>query len=78
NKDGKLSWRPLQLIHPVLYVNLVNIITKKENWEKITSRFIKFRSNNQIECLSIPVIGNDEKDKAAQVSEWWQKVELRS
>ncbi|EAW4440283.1 RNA-directed DNA polymerase, partial [Salmonella enterica] len=78
NKDGKLSWRPLQLIHPVLYVNLVNIITKKENWEKITSRFIKFRSNNRIECLSIPVIGNDEKDKAAQVSEWWQKVELRS
>src|SRR5476649_1519650 len=27
NKDGKLSWRPLQLIHPVLYVNLVREIT---------------------------------------------------
>lgn len=34
NKDGKLSWRPLQLIHPVLYVNLVNIITKRKIGKK--------------------------------------------
>ncbi len=27
NKDGKYSWRPFQLIHPALYVNLVNNIT---------------------------------------------------
>ena len=24
NKDGKFAWRPLELIHPVLYVSLVN------------------------------------------------------
>ncbi|MBJ9306985.1 RNA-directed DNA polymerase [Citrobacter freundii] len=78
NKDGKLSWRPLQIIHPVLYINLVNIITKVESWEKIKSRFASFQNNPKIECLSMPVVGDSEKDKAAQVSNWWQKVELRS
>lgn len=78
NKDGKLSWRPLQIVHPVLYVNLVNILTKADNWEKIKTRFASFQRNPKIECLSIPVVGDDEKDKAAQVSNWWQKVELRS
>ncbi|MCO5334927.1 MAG: hypothetical protein M9893_13200, partial [Pyrinomonadaceae bacterium] len=24
NKDGKFAWRPFQLIHPALYVSLVN------------------------------------------------------
>ncbi len=32
NKDGKFDWRQLQLINPALYVSLVNIITKKNNW----------------------------------------------
>lgn len=28
NKDGKLSWRPLQIIHPLVYVDLVHEITR--------------------------------------------------
>lgn len=79
NKDGKLSWRPLQLIHPVLYVNLVREITKKDNWEKLKARFCAFKENKRIQCLSIPVISPDnKKDRAAQISRWWQKFELRS
>ena len=31
NKGGEFSWRTLQLIHPVLYVDLVNIITEPKN-----------------------------------------------
>ncbi|MBI3617945.1 MAG: reverse transcriptase, partial [Candidatus Omnitrophica bacterium] len=27
NKDGRYAWRPFQLIHPALYVSLVNEIT---------------------------------------------------
>ena len=27
NKDGKFSWRQFELIHPAIYVSLVNIIT---------------------------------------------------
>lgn len=30
NKDGKLSYRPLQLIHPLIYVSLVKEITQKK------------------------------------------------
>ena len=33
NKDGKYAWRPFELIHPILYVNLVNDICEKKHWE---------------------------------------------
>jgi hypothetical protein len=32
NKDGKFAWRPLELIHPVIYVSLVNVICVHANW----------------------------------------------
>ena len=39
NKDGKYAWRQLQIIHPILYVDLVNLITEEENWELIKNKF---------------------------------------
>src|SRR5690606_13795168 len=42
NKDGKFAWRPFQLIHPVLYVSLVNKITEQANWNLIGTRFAQF------------------------------------
>ena len=33
NKDGKYSWRPFEIIHPVIYVCLVNKICNKDNWK---------------------------------------------
>lgn len=39
NKSGDYSWRPLVLIHPVLYVDLVNILIEKNNWDKLLERF---------------------------------------
>ena len=39
NKDGKYSWRPFQLIHPAIYVSLVNCITEEKNWKFIVNRF---------------------------------------
>lgn len=32
NKDGKYGWRPMEIMHPVLYVKLVNDITTRDNW----------------------------------------------
>ncbi len=32
NKDGRYSWRPYELIHPVLYVSLV-VTTKPGMWK---------------------------------------------
>jgi RNA-directed DNA polymerase len=80
NKDGKLSWRPLQLIHPVLYVNLVREITKEKNWTKLKALPCLMQEDENIKCLSLPVqrADDDLKDRAEQVSQWWQDVELKS
>ncbi|TCP92094.1 reverse transcriptase (RNA-dependent DNA polymerase) [Cricetibacter osteomyelitidis] len=79
NKDGKLSWRPLQIIHPLVYVALVHKITKEDNWKKLQTRFKKFRRNKNIKCLSIPIQSdNQQSDKAQQISNWWEQVEQQS
>ena len=80
NKDGEYAWRLFQLIHPVLYASLVNKITEKLNWETITQRFTKLKTDAIVECVSLPVVPSDKQqsDKAAQVSTWWHKTEQKS
>jgi hypothetical protein len=79
NKDGKLSWRPFQIINPLVYVALVHEITEQKNWEKLQGRFKKFSKNEKIKCLSIPVQSeNKQSDKAQQISNWWEQVEQQS
>ena len=79
NKDGKYAWRPLQLIHPAIYVSLVNKITEEENWILIKKRFEKFQENKQIECHSLPVISETDKksNQAEQILTWWEMIEQR-
>lgn len=78
NKDGKFAWRPLELIHPVIYVSLVNLICDADNWVEITNRFAEFKSG-PVECCSSPVISVDQQsNKATQVRNWWQAVEQQS
>ena len=79
NKDGKFAWRPLELIHPAIYISLVNLICIPDNWATIQKRFSEFEGG-AIECCSIPVMAVDdqEKDVAAQVRSWWVKVEQES
>lgn len=79
NKDGKFAWRSLQLIHPALYVSLVNKITDQANWNFIVERFAQFQSNHNIRCYSIPLRSDDiQSDKATAVSQWWQEIEQQS
>ncbi|MXY93251.1 MAG: RNA-directed DNA polymerase [Caldilineaceae bacterium SB0664_bin_27] len=79
NKDGKLSWRPYELIHPVLYVSLVDQMTRKESWQEIVDRFTEFTSLPRISCLSLPVESlTTETDKAEQIKHWWMEVEQKS
>lgn len=73
NKDANLSWRPLQLIHPVLYVALVDLITGKDNWDKIVARFKYFRKTKHIRCKSMPVCSNIRND-VQQISNWRKDV----
>lgn len=79
NKDGKFAWRPFQLIHPALYVSLVNKMTEQSNWNTIVSRFAQFQANSNIRCYSIPVRSEtDQSDKATTVGQWWQTIEQQS
>ncbi|MGE0756647.1 MAG: RNA-directed DNA polymerase [Pirellulaceae bacterium] len=79
NKDGRHAWRPFQLVHPALYVSLVNTITEKDHWTTIRKRFTEFTSIDTINCLSIPVKSlSKQKDQAAQISRWWQGIEQGS
>jgi len=79
NKDGKFAWRPFQLIHPALYVSLVNKITEQANWNLIVARFAQFQANPNIRCYSIPLRSDDQQsDRATSINQWWQAIEQQS
>ncbi len=76
NKDGRHAWRPFQLIHPALYVSLVQKITEPAQWKLIRDRFKEFQKASNLKCLSIPIEASSaRKDKAAQILNWWQGIE---
>ncbi len=78
NKDGKFAWRPLELIHPAIYVSLVNTICEPDNWLHIKKRFSEFEAG-KIDCCSAPVLSIDNQtDVATQIGNWWQSVEQQS
>ena len=79
NKDGKYAWRPLQIIHPISYIDLVYIMTEPLNWQIITERFEQFEKLENIECHSIPFeVNNKKKVKANIIENWLENVEKRS
>lgn len=79
NKNGQYSWRLFQLIHPVIYVSLVHKITEENNWKVVVDKLKEYNENNFVECLSLPVVSEDEKsDKASQINVWLQEVEQQS
>lgn len=78
NKDGAFAWRPIELIHPVLYIDLVNTITEKKSWGQVKSLFLR-RDKSHVECISIPLkSSSEESNKAETVSNWWDKIEQES
>ena len=79
NKDGAFAWRPLQLINPALYIQLVKFITKKDNWGIIINRFSEFQKNQHIQCCSLPLFsfGNENPKKDA-ILNWWDNIEQQS
>ena len=79
NKDGRYAWRPLELIHPAIYVSLVLCMTEPHQWELICNRFRGFHNNSKVSCLSLPVESlTKQKDKASQIHQWWWEVEQKS
>ena len=78
NKDGKLAWRPLELINPAAYVYLVNIITDKKNWNQIQARFKTFQKNKNIKCCSLPIVKNNSSNKGETIKSWFENFEKES
>ena len=79
NKDGKYAWRQLQIIHPFIYVDLVNIITDHENWEIIQKNFSEFdntSNDSKIRCISIPKQSKSKiSDTGNTILGWWKNSE---
>ncbi|MCY4109903.1 MAG: RNA-directed DNA polymerase [Chloroflexi bacterium] len=79
NKDGRYAWRPLELVHPALYVALVHSLTEPCHWSLICDRFSQFKSRAGIKCLSLPAQeSTNEQDEAVQRSALWSSVERTS
>ncbi len=79
NKDGRYAWRPFEIIHPVIYVDLVNLITEPSAWLQVKRKFEGFAQDPKIRCLSIPQESlTRDKDRGAQVRHWWQGIEQAS
>lgn len=79
NKNGALSWREFQIIHPILYVSLVYTITEEENWIKLKDRFKNFHKNEKIQCLSMPLQSlTENSDKTEKIIKWWRNIEQQS
>lgn len=80
NKDGHYTWRPLELVHPAVYVDLVNKITEEEEWKLLVTRFNEFQDNEKIVCASLLRESEDDdtSDTAETVTGWWRDVEQES
>lgn len=79
NKDGRYAWRPFQLIHPAIYVDLARTITEPSAWKHIQDRFTDYAKDPKICCLSLPLASlTKRKDQAAQILNWWQGIEQAS
>lgn len=76
NKDSRYAWRPITLIHPIVYVDLVNTITQEDNWKTLVERFSSFEQKNLIKCVSIPGKSlSCESDQAETILNWWSNFE---
>ena len=78
NTDGKYSWRPIEFIHPVLYADLVNQITRDDFWNLIISRLKQFEQIPGIRCQSLPESDPQRKNAEVQIAKWWEGVEQAS
>lgn len=79
NKNAAYGWRPMQLVHPVLYVELVSLITEPENWKELQKRFEEFQNEEcKIKCESIPFIEKNASSKETNIHNWWINFEQES
>ncbi|WP_338503845.1 RNA-directed DNA polymerase [Candidatus Minimicrobia sp. QA0096] len=81
NKDGAYAWRPYELVHPILYIELVNLLTEEKNWNCIKKRFKEMQCNDKIIAVNIPQKPDESKgntEKEENINRWWSEIEQAS
>lgn len=81
NKNGEYSWRPLEIINPILYIKLVRLITDDRHWKQILERFKEMQWNTKILCLSMPFekpLATNRSLKESIILNWWEEFEQQS
>ena len=68
NKDARYDWRPIQIVHPIVYVDLVNYMC--EHWNEIIEKFKSFEKNEKIKCISIPLESISKKNNDKEEIKW--------
>lgn len=77
-KDGRFAWRPLELIHPAIYVTLVDTMCKDGNWKLLQERLKELHAG-VVECTSFPLASDTAGNHVGvQVRNWWLRYEQRS
>ena len=79
SKDGRYAWRPLTIMHPAFYVDLVNYLTSNENWCHFTRQIRTFRKCKRIMSVN-NFFGTEEisGDRPLEIINWWHKFEQES
>ena len=77
---SKDSYRENTLIHPLLYVDLVNILTKEENWKELQKRYAHLDSlaGAHIRCESMPFEMPLCQDRSKYALHFWERMEQES
>ena len=77
---SKDHYRPITIIHPLLYLDLVNLITKKENWKILIDRYNSLDSKigDKIICQSIPFKTNNNRTGVRYAFHYWENIEQES
>lgn len=77
SKDGKSTYRDLQIANPFIYSALV--LTIADGWDDIKKRFDLFCKNNKCIVSSIPPIPTEKTSTtAASVKSWYDNMEQKT
>ncbi len=77
---SKDSFRPNVIMHPLLYVDLVNLLTDAQHWQGLLARYheLDAQAGPHIVCNSIPFDIKGDKNKTKYALHFWKSTEQES
>ena len=70
----------MEILNPVVYAALAQLLTANENWDIITSTIKKHRNESVVESHSIPLCTHEGKAARSldNALNWWENIEQQS